>query len=67
MTDAKVRDALVDFLMSNTEGRFAWDPASIAQAAEHLGVTEARVQRAVDQLWQRIVQDKYSGEIHLWK
>jgi len=67
MTDAKVRDALVDFLMSNTEDRFAWDPASLAQAAQHLNLTEARIQRAVDQLWKRIVQDKYSGEFHLWK
>lgn len=67
MTDAQLRDALVSFLMSNTEGRYAWDPASILQAASHIGVTEARVQRAVDQLQGRVVQDKYTGEIDLWK
>ncbi|QOF72534.1 hypothetical protein IG197_05500 [Aminobacter sp. SR38] len=62
----KVRDALVEVLMSNTQDRLAWDPASPAQAAQHLGLTQAPIQRAVDRLWQRIVQDRSSGDFHLW-
>ena len=41
----------------------AWEPVAPALAALRIGVTEARILRAAEQLWSRVNRDKYTGNI----